>query len=209
MSKIVAKTKKQIEQEIAELGKRTCIDLGIHNIHHDLMRLVGKMKYRTSSIKNYATQVLTNINEEYNLGFDLSKISDKEAEQPEVKKAAPYTYEPQIEHFVMIVCDSKLVRVEPLKVRISDFNKREHRSETFNVKSVILDEQRTLVTIGNFDGEQKAKDYITSMFITDYVFGGIDGNNYKITPISIKNYPVFYQSKDFDEYKTFMDDNNK
>ena len=152
---------------------------------------------------------MTNINEEYNLGFDLSKISDKEAEQPEVKKAAPYTYEPQIEHFVMIVCDSKLVRVEPLKVRISDFNKREHRSETFNVKSVILDEQRTLVTIGNFDGEQKAKDYITSMFITDYVFGGIDGNNYKITPISIKNYPVFYQSKDFDEYKTFMDENNK
>ena len=184
-------------------GRLESIDTMAYALY-DLIR-----KYPTSSIKNYATQVLTNINEEYNLGFDLSKISDKEAEQPEVKKAAPYKYEPQSEHFVMIVCDSKLVRVEPLKVRISDFNKRDHRTETFYVKSVILDEQRTVVTIGNFDGEQKAKDYITSMFLTDYVFGGIDTKNYSIAPISSKNYPVFYQSKDFDEYKTFMDDNNK
>lgn len=184
-------------------GRLESIDTMAYALY-DLIR-----KYPTSSIKNYATQVLTSINEEYNLGFDLSKISDKEAEQPEVKKAAPYNYEPQSEHFVMIVCDSKLVRVEPLKVRISDFNKRDHRTETFYVKSVILDEQRTVVTIGNFDGEQKAKDYITSMFLTDYVFGGIDTKNYSIAPISSKNYPVFYQSKDFDEYKTFMDDNNK
>ena len=184
-------------------GRLESIDTMAYALY-DLIR-----KYPTSSIKNYATQVLTNINEEYNLGFDLSKISDKEAEQPEVKKAAPYKYEPQSEHFVMIVCDSKLVRVDPLKVRISDFNKRDHRTETFYVKSVILDEQRTVVTIGNFDGEQKAKDYITSMFLTDYVFGGIDTKNYSIAPISSKNYPVFYQSKDFDEYKTFMDNNNK
>lgn len=184
-------------------GRLESIDTMAYALY-DLIR-----KYPTSSIKNYATQVLTNINEEYNLGFDLSKISDKEAEQPEVKKAAPYNYEPQSEHFVMIVCDSKLVRVDPLKVRISDFNKRDHRTETFYVKSVILDEQRTVVTIGNFDGEQKAKDYITSMFLTDYVFGGIDSKNYSIAPISSKNYPVFYQSKDFDEYKTFLDDNNK
>lgn len=184
-------------------GRLESIDTMAYALY-DLIR-----KYPTSSIKNYATQVLTSINEEYNLGFDLSKISDKEAEQPEVKKAAPYNYEPQSEHFVMIVCDSKLVRVEPLKVRISDFNKRDHRTETFYVKSVILDEQRTVVTIGNFDGEQKARDYITSMFLTDYVFGGIDSKNYSIAPISSKNYPVFYQSKDFDEYKTFMDDNNK
>lgn len=184
-------------------GRLESIDTMAYALY-DLIR-----KYPSSSVTPYATQVLTHVNEEYGLGFDLSKISDKDAEQPEVKKAAPYTYEPQIEHFVMIVCDSKLVRVEPLKVRISDFNKRDHRTETFNVKSILLDEQRTLVTIGNFNDEQKAKDYITSMFLTDYVFGGIDSNNYKIIPISIKNYPVFYQSKDFEEYKTFMDENNK
>ncbi len=49
---IIAKTKKQLEEEILEIGKRTCIDLGIHNLHPQLMRLVGKMKYRSSYGQN-------------------------------------------------------------------------------------------------------------------------------------------------------------
>ncbi|MBP5562444.1 MAG: ribonuclease Y, partial [Bacteroidales bacterium] len=52
IEEVVAKTKKQMEQEIAEVGKRTCIDLGINNMHHELMRLVGKMKYRSSYGQN-------------------------------------------------------------------------------------------------------------------------------------------------------------
>ncbi len=52
IEEVVAKTKKQIEQEIIEVGKRTCIDLGIHGMHHELMRLVGKMKYRSSYGQN-------------------------------------------------------------------------------------------------------------------------------------------------------------
>lgn len=52
IEEIVAKTKKQIEQEIAELGKRTCIDLGINNMPHELMRMVGKMRYRSSYGQN-------------------------------------------------------------------------------------------------------------------------------------------------------------
>lgn len=52
IEEIVAKTKKQLEQEIAEIGKRTCIDLGVNNIHHELMRLVGKMRYRSSYGQN-------------------------------------------------------------------------------------------------------------------------------------------------------------
>ncbi len=52
IEEIVAKTKKQIEQEIIEIGKRTCIDLGIHNLHHEIIRMVGKMKYRSSYGQN-------------------------------------------------------------------------------------------------------------------------------------------------------------
>ncbi len=170
---------------------------------YDLVRT-----YPNSSITPYARQVLTNINEEYHLGLVLTEIDKEGGEKPEVKKESPYSYEPNTEHFVMIVCDSKMVRVEPLKVRISDFNKKEHRTKTFTVKSVILDDDRTLVTIGNFENESAAADYITSMFLTDYVFGGIDTTKYKIKPISIKNYPVFYQSKDLDEYIQFIESNN-
>ena len=52
IEEVVSKTKKQIEQEIVEIGKRTTIDLGIHGMHHELVRLVGKMKYRSSYGQN-------------------------------------------------------------------------------------------------------------------------------------------------------------
>jgi len=52
IEEVVAKTKKQIEQEINETGKRVSIDLGIHNLHHELLRMIGKMKYRSSYGQN-------------------------------------------------------------------------------------------------------------------------------------------------------------
>jgi len=165
--------------------------------------------YPQSSITPYARQVLENINEEYNIGLVLTDINNPEGDEPVVQRAAPYTYEPNTEHFVMIVCDSKSVRVDPLLVRISDFNKRQHRTRTFNVKNVVLDDDHVVITIGSFENESKADDYITSMFIGDYVFGGIDTSKYTITSISIKNYPIFYQAKDMEEYTRFINESKQ
>src|SRR5690606_13851938 len=52
IEEIVAKTKKHLEEEILEIGKRTCIDLGIHGLHTELMRMVGRMRYRSSYGQN-------------------------------------------------------------------------------------------------------------------------------------------------------------
>lgn len=52
IEEVVAKTRKQIEEEIMETGKRTAIDLGIHGMHHELLRMVGRMKYRSSYGQN-------------------------------------------------------------------------------------------------------------------------------------------------------------
>lgn len=52
IEEIVAKTRKEVEQEILEVGKRTVIDLGIHNMHNELIKLVGRMKYRSSYGQN-------------------------------------------------------------------------------------------------------------------------------------------------------------
>ena len=172
---------------------------------YDLVRT-----YPQSSITPYAREVLENINEEYHLGLVLTDINNKDAgDQPEVKKASPYVYQPNTEHFAMIVCDSRTVRVDPLMVRISDFNKKEHRTRTFNVKNVVLDDDHTLISIGNFDSEKKAAEYIASMFLGDYVFGGIDKSKYTVIPISSKNYPIFYQAKDLEEYKTFINESKQ
>ena len=63
IEEIVAKVKKQVEEEIIETGKRTSIDLGIHGLHPELIRIVGKMKYRSS----YGQNLLQHARETANL----------------------------------------------------------------------------------------------------------------------------------------------
>ena len=182
--------------------------VSIDTMAYELYDLV--VTYPQSGITPYARRVLEEVNEDYHLGLVLTDIETKEAgDKPEVKQETPYTYEPNIEHFVMIVCDAKTVRMEPLKVRISDFNRKNHRTRTFNIRDVVLDDEHSLITIGNFNSETDAADYVTSMFINDYVFGGMDASTYKIIPISIKNYPVFYQAKNVDEYIQFIESNKQ
>jgi ribonucrease Y len=52
IEEVVNKTKKSLEEEIIEVGKRTCIDLGIHGLHPELIKMVGRMKYRSSYGQN-------------------------------------------------------------------------------------------------------------------------------------------------------------
>ena len=68
IEEVVAKTRRQIEQEINEVGKRTCIDLGILNMNHELMRMVGRMKYRSS----YGQNLLQHSREVANLAATMA-----------------------------------------------------------------------------------------------------------------------------------------
>lgn len=116
IEEIVEKTKKQIEEEILETGKRTAIDLGIHGLHPELIRLVGKMKYRSS----YGQNLLMHSREVANLAsimaaelglnpklakragllHDIGKVPDDEPELPHailgMKIAEKYKEKPEI-----------------------------------------------------------------------------------------------------------------
>lgn len=98
IEEVVAKVKKQLDNEIVETGKRTAIDLGIHGLHPDLIRIVGKMKYRSS----YGQNLLQHARETANLCsvmaaelglnpkkakragllHDIGKVPDEESELP-------------------------------------------------------------------------------------------------------------------------------
>jgi len=98
IEEVVAKTQKQIEEEIVEVGKRTTIDLGIHGLHPELVRLVGKMKYRSSygqnllqhsrevsnlcSIMASELGLNTMIAKRAGLLHDIGKVPDDEPELP-------------------------------------------------------------------------------------------------------------------------------
>ena len=170
----------------------------VDSMAYALYRLV--QKYPDSSIKPHAMEVLLAANEMYNLGLPVESARQKEKE-PE--KEFPYNYNPNEKHYVMIVCNSKSVRVNPLKVRLNDFNKENFRMLQLEVKNVMLNKQESIITIEEFDNQAKAEDYKTAMFLTDYLFGGINQEQYKVMLISKTNYPIFFNNKNVDEYLEF------
>ena len=104
IEEVVTKTKRQIEQEIIEIGKRTTIDLGIHGMHHDLIRLIGKMKYRSSYGQNLlqhskevallcatmAAELGLNAKTAKRAGLlhDIGKVPDNEPDMPHAELGA-------------------------------------------------------------------------------------------------------------------------
>ncbi|MBC7411290.1 MAG: ribonuclease Y [Bacteroidia bacterium] len=98
IEEVVNKTKKMLEEEILEVGKRTCIDLGVHGLHPELMRMVGKMKYRSSYGQNLlqhsrevanlcaimAAELGLNVKLAKRAGLlhDIGKVPDEEPELP-------------------------------------------------------------------------------------------------------------------------------
>lgn len=116
IEEVVAKVQKQVEEEVIETGKRTAIDLGIHGLHPELIRIVGKMKYRSS----YGQNLLQHARETANLCavmaselglnpkkakragllHDIGKVPDEESELPHAlygaKLAEKFKEKPEI-----------------------------------------------------------------------------------------------------------------
>jgi ribonucrease Y len=116
IEEVVAKVQKQVEDEVIEIGKRTTIDLGVHGLHPELIRLIGKMKYRSS----YGQNLLQHSREVANLCaimaselglnpklakragllHDIGKVPDDEPELPHailgMKLAEKYKEKPEI-----------------------------------------------------------------------------------------------------------------
>ena len=116
IEEVVSKVTKQVEEEIIETGKRTAIDLGIHGLHPELIRIIGKMKYRSS----YGQNLLQHARETANLCavmaselglnpkkakragllHDIGKVPDEEPELPHAiygaKLAEKYKEKPEI-----------------------------------------------------------------------------------------------------------------
>jgi ribonuclease Y len=116
VEEVVKKVTKQIEEEIIETGKRTCIDLGIHGLNPNLIRMVGRMKYRSSYGQNLlqhsrevanlsatmASELGLNVKLAKRAGLlhDIGKVPDDEPEMPHallgMKLAEKYGEKPEV-----------------------------------------------------------------------------------------------------------------
>ena len=179
----------------------------VDSMAYALLKLI--QTYPESSIKPFALDVLLAANDMYNLGLNIESARPKDDTQPE--KEYPYTFRPNDEYYVVVICNRQ-VRVNPLKVRLGDFNKNNFRMDQLKVQNVMLNKDDAMLTIEKFENLNKALDYHTAMFLKDnvnYIFGGIKEENYKVLEISISNYPIFYQQKNVEEYLEFWHQYNK
>ncbi len=116
IEEVVSKTKKSLEEEIIETGRRTCIDLGIHGLHPELIRMVGRMKYRSSYGQNLlqhsreVANMCAIMASEFGLNpkvakragllHDIGKVPDEEPELPHailgMKIAEKYGEKPDV-----------------------------------------------------------------------------------------------------------------
>ncbi len=116
IEEVVAKVQKQLEDEIMETGKRTCIDLGIHGLHIELVKLIGRMKYRSSYGQNLlqhsreVANICATMASELGLNaklakragllHDIGKVSDEDPELPHailgMKLAEKYKEKPEV-----------------------------------------------------------------------------------------------------------------
>lgn len=116
IEEVVEKVKKQLEDEIMETGKRTCIDLGVHGLHVELIRLIGRMKYRSSYGQNLlqhsreVANICATMASELGLNpkvakragllHDIGKVSEEDSELPHailgMKLAEKYKEKPEI-----------------------------------------------------------------------------------------------------------------
>ena len=116
IEEVVAKVQKQLEEDIMETGKRTCIDLGIHGMHIERVKLIGRMKYRSSYGQNllkHAREVANicatmaselglnpKVAKRAGLLHDIGKVSDEDPELPHailgMKLAEKYKEKPEV-----------------------------------------------------------------------------------------------------------------
>ncbi len=181
------------------IGKTDITDSLVSN----LQRII--QKYPNSEVKTLSQNVLAHLadeNPEY-----AGAVVTGEGIEPE--KPSPYISNPSSQHLFMMIVDSREVRLNPLKVKISDFNLKMFSLERLNINSIVLDNEHYMVTVGNFNSSEKAMEYFNAIVINDYVYADLMAGTFQNFIISTENYATFFKEKNIEEYQKFFDNEYK
>ncbi|PLX04332.1 MAG: hypothetical protein C0595_03655 [Marinilabiliales bacterium] len=162
--------------------------------------------YPRSSVAPRAKALKSKLQQEYGIGVSenaQTKPSDLKA--GETIEKSIYNFNGNDLHFVMLIVDNEKVEINPLKIRLSDFNNKYFSLMRLKVKSLLLNKTQTIITVGNFKNKDEALNYYNAINIDKYVLSGLDEENYSIYPISTSNYPLFYREKNIKAYKDFFE----
>jgi tetratricopeptide (TPR) repeat protein len=177
------------------IGKVDVIDSLVSN----LKRII--LKYPNSEIKTLSQSILAHIVTENPEFKDENFVLPGEVP---AEKPSPYKPNPSMQHMFMLVADSREIKLNPFKVKLSDYNQKFFSLEKLNINSLVLDNQHYLITVGNFNNMQKAKEYMEALALSEYVYADLIEGTYYNFVISTENYPVFFKEKNIGEYEKFF-----
>ncbi|KAF0202152.1 MAG: hypothetical protein FD170_2123 [Bacteroidetes bacterium] len=160
--------------------------------------------YPDSDMLDFARRILGESASATASGGDAAKV---EATSANLTDFSMYKFNPAATHFYALIVDGTAVNVYGAKVRITDFNTKNYNIENLQVNSVLLDNNRQLITVSSFNELDKALRFFEGIKNDEYVFSGIREGTFEQFLISAENYPVFFKEKNSAAYKLFFDKN--
>jgi len=170
-------------------------------------------KVESKQAKNNITPNKSESKEEPKEKKDAKDAKDlKNTQNEQVKKdesenteyTGIYKWKSDVEQFMLISANSKKTNINILKIKISDFCRKNNPNDNLEITSILLDETNHLITVSKFPNAQAAMQFYKAITTDTYVFGSIEPSAYEIFPVSTENFPTFYRIKNTDEYLQFF-----
>lgn len=169
-------------------------------LYATLKTLIGLYPY--SPVTTMAKSMIKVLEDDFGIGVSPEDLAKKDQI---AAITSLYSFNPDDVHFVMMVLSSDKIDINALKIRISDFDQKYFGLINLRVKSLMLDTQRSLLTVGNFQNKRDGDNYLSALKNDEYVLSGISEKEVQLFSISAKNYPVLYKEKDISAYETFYE----
>ena len=119
-----------------------------------------------------------------------------------------YSFDAKAVHFFVLLVNNEKTNVDALKIKISDFNTKNHDAANLQVNSLLLDNNIEMITVGNFDDSERALNYFNDINQSQYIFAKLETTgNYFVFLISTDNYPILYKNKNIQQYMRFFEKN--
>lgn len=154
-------------------------------------------RFPSSEVVPLAQGLLTFLNIE---GFEDETIALTE----QIEETSIYSTNDNSSHLFVLIVNFRQVNIDAIRIRISDFNMRNHRADNLSINSVLIDRDHQMITVGNFNGKIPAMVYFNAITASDYVYAPIRNIESWSFVITAENYPILYRDKDIAEYMRFF-----
>jgi tetratricopeptide (TPR) repeat protein len=163
--------------------------------------------YPTSPVVPYANMI---IGDKPKATGNMAQGGDQEKGKTDVPmNLSIYSLDKAASHFYVLIVDGNAVNVYGVKVRINDFNSRNYSLKNLQVNSVVMEENKQMITVSSFSNSDDAMTYFNHIISDSYIFSGMQEGTFDQFVISSSNYPVFFKDKKTPTYLYFFDQNYK